>query len=118
MSIVLRLLLIAASVLTTIYFLVHIRRSKVQIEDTIFWFVFSLCLIALSLFPGILYWAADLVGVISPVNFLYLVIIFVLLMRLFALTLKVSMLEARLRTLAQKQAIRECGHGERGRPGE
>ena len=42
MSIILRVILIIASLLTILYMMRKIRQSKVQIEDSIFWVIFPL----------------------------------------------------------------------------
>lgn len=106
MSIQLRILLIVGSVATLIYFLLKIRKSKLRIEDGVFWIIFSFVTILLSLLPDVVSYAAELLGVISPVNFLFLVIIFVLLMRIFSLTLKVSQLSSKLESFVQFYAIK------------
>ena len=106
MALSLRVLLIVGSVATSIYFLVQIRRSKIRIEDAIFWLLFSLGIIVLSIFPVILDYFAGLLGVLSPVNFLYLVVLFLLLVRVFRLTLRVSMLDCKLNQLGQNEALK------------
>ena len=63
---------------------------RVQIEDTIFWLLFSAALLVLAFFPGIAYWASNLLGFQSPINFVYVVIIFLLLAKLFLLSIRVS----------------------------
>ena len=64
MSWVLRAILILASVLTCFWILRKIRKSQVRIEDSVFWLLFSLGLIVLSLFPQLADWAAGLIGMI------------------------------------------------------
>jgi len=108
MSLLFRMLLTAGAVLTMCYFLVKIRKSKAQIEDIIFWLLFSLGIIVISVFPQIIIYFADLLSVQSPVNFLYLVIIFVLLVRLFSLTLKLSALDNKVKKLVQKEALKNA----------
>ena len=83
----------------------NIRKSNVKIEDSVFWIVFSLLLIIVSIFPEIVIWGASITGVQSPANFAFLIIIFLLLVKLFSLTIKVSKLESKLQTLAQNVAI-------------
>ena len=51
MSMTLRVVLIIASLLTMLFMLKRIRNAKVQIEDVIFWIIFSTLLIGLSIFP-------------------------------------------------------------------
>ena len=104
---VLRVLLILGSFCTLIFILKRVRHAKMQIEDTIFWIFFSALLLFISIFPGLLYWASDLLGFISPINLVYLLIIFVLLMHQFSLTERVSQMDVKLRTLAQRVALNQ-----------
>jgi hypothetical protein len=105
MSTILRLLLILASIATFLYFLIKIRTSKVNIEDALFWFLFSLAIIMLGIFPDIVIFLTRLAGIQSPVNGLFLIILFIILVRLFTLTLKVSMLTLKLDKLTQTFAL-------------
>ncbi len=107
-SIVLRVLLIIVSVWLFCHVLRSVRKSQVQIDDMIFWLLFSIVIVVLALIPQIATWAADLLGVMSPVNLIYLVIIFVLLLKLFSISIRFSQLEAKIKTLTQEIAVREC----------
>lgn len=107
MSITLRILLLAVSLICSGSMLSSIRRSRLKIEDSVFWFLFSLVLVVLSIFPGIVIRCAELAGVESPANFVFLIIIFVLLVRLFRMTVRISTLENKLQTLAQSVALKE-----------
>lgn len=107
MSIALRLLLLIASIFTFLYIVRKLRKSQLQVMDTVFWIVLSTILIVLSIFPQIAYWIANILGIQSPVNFIFLLIIFMLMIRNFLLTIKVSQLEDKLKTLVEELAIRE-----------
>ena len=107
MSWVLRVVLILASLGTTFFMIKRIRQSKLQIEDSIFWIVFSLLLIILSVFPGLADLLANALGIYSTVNFVFLFFIFILLIKRFLLTIKLSQMETKMRGLAQKLAIEE-----------
>ena len=107
MSWVLRVVLILASLGTTFFMIKRIRQSKLQIEDSIFWIVFSLLLIILSVFPGLADLLANALGIYSTVNFVFLFFIFILLIKQFLLTIKLSQMETKMRGLAQKLAIEE-----------
>ena len=107
MTMLLRAVLIVVSVATTWMILRKIRTSKMRIEDSIFWIGFFLMLILFSLFPQIVYWMTELAGVQTPVNFIFLFIIFVLILRLFRMTVKLSQLETRVRELKMHIAIEE-----------
>lgn len=80
---IIRVCLVLGSLITATYILRRVRLAKVQIEDTIFWLLFSGILLILAIFPGIAYWAAYLLGFQSPINFVYIVIIFLLLAKQF-----------------------------------
>lgn len=106
MSILLRVILILVSMLTMFFMLRKIRHAKVQIEDTIFWIVFSALLIIISIFPQIADFCTRLLGIYSTVNFIFLFIIFVLIVKLFLMTIKISQLENKIKELVQNYAIK------------
>lgn len=81
----LRTALIVISLLTLWYTARKIRKSQLQIEDSIFWMAFPAALVILSVFPGIATWAAKMLGVQSPVNFIFLAVIFILIVKIFSL---------------------------------
>ena len=97
MTVTLRVVVIVASVLTAGLILQKIRQSKLQIEDSIFWLAFSMILIIFSVFPGLPDLLARLAGTYTTANFIYLMIIFLLIMNLFHMSIKMSHLESRIR---------------------
>lgn len=105
MTLVLRILLIAFSILTMVYMVRKIRQSKLQIEHSIFWIVFSFILIFMSLFPQAVSFFTRLAGIQSPVNLVFMAIIFILIIKLFSMTVKISELENKTKELAQKIAL-------------
>lgn len=107
MSIAFRLILIIASIVTFVYMVRKIRESKLQIEYALFWVVFSGVVVILGIFPQIAIGLSELLGLQSPANLVFLFIIFVLLVRLFQMTLEISKLEDKIRSLIQHEAIRE-----------
>lgn len=106
MSVVLRIVLIAGSILTTVYIMKKIRNSKAQIEDAIFWIMLSLALIVISIFPAIPIQISKMLGMAAPVNFLFLFMIFVLLVKIFSMSLRISTLDQKIKDLTQEIAIR------------
>lgn len=121
MSTMLRICLIVASVAATCVMMGKIRKSKVQIEDSIFWVLFSLILIVFSVFPKVAYVLSDLVGTQAPSNFIFMLIIFLLIVKVFSMTVRISQLESRLKDLVQKIALDELEQAEQskeaGQPG-
>lgn len=107
MSMLLRGVLIAASVLTTLLIMRRIRKEKMMIEESLFWIGFSFMLILFSIFPQIVFKMSDMVGTQSPSNFIFLFIIFVLIVRMFQMSMKISQLEAKFKDLVARMAIDE-----------
>ncbi|MBR5306566.1 MAG: DUF2304 domain-containing protein [Oscillospiraceae bacterium] len=105
MSSTLSILLILGSVFTFLFAMKLIRKAAVRIEDTLFWIVFCIILILLSIFPKFLYSIAYELGFQSPINLVYLIIIFVLIINQFLMTLKISRLTIKQKELVQAIAI-------------
>lgn len=114
MSPILRVILAVVSIITTFYVIRKIRKSQMQIEDSVFWIVFSVILVILSIFPQLALWASVTIGIMSPANFVFVSIIFILLIKIFSLSLKLSQLELKIHTLAQKSAITEYENNQAG----
>lgn len=110
MSITLRIVLIALSVLSLGYVIRKIRFSKMQIEYALFWIVLSIFFIILAVFPSIAYLATRLLGVMSTANLIFLVIIGILLLKVFMMTIELSVLENKVRDLVQQLGIDEKNH--------
>lgn len=106
MQLGLRILLVVFSVCTALYVFRKIRKSQMQISDSLFWIIFSCVLVVLSIFPQIAIVASKWLGVLSAVNFVYLAIIFLLLLKLFLMSIKMSILDNKLQNLVQEYAIR------------
>ena len=108
MTLVLRILLIIISVLTFAYIIVNIRKSKVKLESLIFWIIFGLMLILLSIVPQIAIFASTLAGFYAPINFILVSIIFLLIYKVFTLTMQLSQVQQKLEELVRYIAIKEA----------
>lgn len=107
MSTVFRIVLIASSILTVVYILYRIHKNQLRIQDSIFWILFSAVVLLLAFFPQPMIRISNALGIISSVNFVFLVFIFVAYIRLFSVTSKLSMLENKLKTLTYQEALKE-----------
>ena len=107
MSVALRILLIVVSVMNTLNILRRIRKSKLQIDYSIFWLLFSMVLIVISVFPQIVIKLAQLIGFQSPANMVFLLVIFALMFKSFQSTLEISQLQYKIEELTQKIALEE-----------
>lgn len=106
MTTTMRVLLLMAAVITVVWILYKIRKLKVKMEDSIYWLFFAGILLLLGLFPEVSYRLAYLFGVHSPANLIFLVVIFLLMEKIFTLSLLVSQLEERVSVLASEVALR------------
>ena len=95
MSDVLRALLLVGALLMVIYIICSIRRSKIQMKDTIEWLAIALMLFVFGVFPRMVIWLSKIVGVESPANMVFLIFIAILLVKNFKLSMSVSQLDLR-----------------------
>lgn len=107
MTLTIRIILIVISVFTFIYAIRKIRKSQMELADVFFWMISSIGLVVLSVFPRIASFFANLIGIQSELNFVYISIIFVILIKLFSLSIEVSQLKVKLRSLIQEIALRD-----------
>lgn len=107
MTILLRCVLIIASILMLMYMVRKVRKSKVQIERTVFWIVFAIFIIIIGVFPQIVYGLADLLGIQSPANLVWVTVIFILLVKQFMTTLEISQLEIKVKNLVEELALKD-----------
>lgn len=105
MTIELRIVLIAAALLTLVFIGRKVRDSKVRLEDSIFWFCFAGLLFIVSLFPQIVIALSNLAGTYAPVNFVFLFFIFILLIQSFNLNMRISRADTKIKELTQQLAI-------------
>ena len=105
MSVLLRVLLIAGAILMLVFMLNKIRQARMKIEYTVFWVAFSSILILMGMFPSLFYVISDFIGFQSPISMVYLVVIFVLIIKSFFMTIHISQLENKIDSLVQQVAI-------------
>jgi hypothetical protein len=105
MNILLRALLFLFAAGALFFVLKKVRNSQAQIESAVFWVLFMLGLVIISIFPGIVIYVSGLIGIESPANFVYLCIIFILLLRVFNLSLQLSKFQYQIQQLAQIIAL-------------
>ena len=105
MSNLLRIVLMVVSLLSMFFVMIRVRKSKLKIDYSLFWIIFSLLLLIVSIFPGIAYSLSNLLGFMAPVNFVFLFIIFLLIIHSFYLTQKLSKTENMVQSLTEELAV-------------
>ena len=107
MTILFRLLLFFISAGTLFFVLKKIRDAQAQIDGAVFLILFMLGLVMISVFPGVVIRISYFLGVESPANFVFLCIIFLLLMKLFHLSMQMSKMQYQIRQLTQTLVLAE-----------
>ena len=101
----LRILLFLGSVVVFTIISQCIRQRRIQLKDGIFWVAFGFLLILVSVFPVLAVWASSILGIQSPSNCVFLILIFLLGCHQFFLTIRISRLEIKNNQLVQNIAI-------------
>lgn len=108
MTVLLRIILVLCSLSTSAIMLRKIRQSKLQIEYILYWLFFAVVIVIFSIFPDLAVWGSNALGIYSPPNFIFLIILFLLIVKIFLSSIEISNLEYRIKELAQKLAIDEA----------
>lgn len=101
----LRALLVIAAVCALFVVSRQVKKNKLLIEDAVFWVVAAVILVIVAIFPGIAINLAYSLGFMSASNFVYMVIIALLLWKLFACSSEISRLKVKINELAQEIAL-------------
>ncbi len=107
MSYAVRILIAFGGLAVFAFIIFSIRRSKMVIGDSIFWFLFALALMVLAIKPEIIFYIARKLHIASASNLAFLVMIAFLLVRVFQQDLKISQLTTKLQNFVQDSAIYE-----------
>ena len=113
MQLGLRILLIVGAIAMLAFVLGKIRNSQLKTSDAVFWFLFAGCLVVISIFPQIVYWAAALVGIQSPANLVFLLVVIILIVKLLLSSVETAQLKSKLNTLVEYEALRDTANERR-----
>ena len=108
MSYRIRVLIAIGGILVFAFIIFSIRKSKMVIADSVFWFLFSLVMLIIGIFPEVFFALARAMHVASAANLAYLFLIGLLLIRVFQQDLKISQLTTKLQRMVQNLAIYEA----------
>ena len=100
-----RIFLLLGSVLVFLIISQCIRKKRIQMKDGIFWIILGFLLVLISIFPNLAVWASRLLGIQSPANCVFFLIIFLLGCHQFGLTIRLSQLDMKNSELTQNIAI-------------
>ena len=101
---------VIGGVLTLAVLFEMLRRQRLREKYAVIWVVVVGATLVLAVFPGLLTWAADALGVQVPANLLFFGAIMLLLFISIQLSYEIGRLEERTRTLAEEVALLRLQH--------
>lgn len=102
---VLQIILIVVTILFTIFIILKTGKKKLNYKLTILWLFVSLLTVVLAIFPQIVNWVAKLIHIETPVNALFLMFIFFLIVITFYISAEISKLQNKETILIQENAL-------------
>lgn len=107
MAITLRIILIISSFLSFFLCIKKMRQAKLKITNSVIWMFGSILLILMSIFSNAVAWMSEKLGFISPVNFVFLIIIAFLLIQTFIDNIRINELNNKIKDLNHYIALSE-----------
>ena len=96
---------ILGSLVTLVLLFEMMRRQRLREKYAVFWAVVAVLTLVVALFPGLLEWIANLVGVAVPSNLLFFAASMLLLVVSVQHSSELGRLEDRTRTLAEEVGL-------------
>jgi hypothetical protein len=96
---------LAGSVMILLALFEMMRRHRLREKYALIWFLIALAAVVVAVFPGLLGWATDLLGLSLPSNLLFFVASVVLLLLTLQHSYELGRLEERTRTLAEEVGL-------------
>ena len=107
MTLVLRILLLIGALFAMGIVINSVRKSKIRISDSVYWVVSAVILVLFALIPQLAYFFSGLFGFMSPANFVLLLVIVLILIRLFHQSCAISKLTDKVEQLSTELALRD-----------
>ena len=101
---------IFAMVLITIYFVVIIRllkKKKFALKYSLLWFLAGILMLIVVIWPGVLVWGAELLGIEVASNGLFAICILLEIMIMISITSVISDFASRMKSMVQNMALME-----------
>lgn len=105
MSLRIRILIALAVVITVALMTRMIKEKRVDLRNTLIWYILSIIVLLFDAFPSMLAALAGVLGIALPSNMIFLLAILLLIVIDFILTTTISELSSRSRKLAQEIAL-------------
>ena len=107
MTLVLRILLLIGALFAMGIVINSVRKSKIRISDSVYWVVSAGILVLFALIPQLAYFFSGLFGFMSPANFVLMLVIVMILIRLFHQSCAISKLTYKVEQFSAELALRD-----------
>ena len=107
MTLVLRILLLIGALFAMGIVINSVRKSKIRISDSVYWVVSAGILVLFALIPQLAYFFSGLFGFMSPANFVLMLVIVMILIRIFHQSCAISKLTYKVEQLSSELALRD-----------
>lgn len=107
MTLVLRILLLIGALFALGIVINSVRKSKIRISDSVYWVVSAGILVLFALIPQLAYFFSGLFGFMSPANFVLMLVIVMMLIRIFHQSCAISKLTYKVEQLSAELALRD-----------
>lgn len=107
MTLVLRILLLIGALFAMGIVINSVRKSKIRISDSVYWVVSAGILVLFALIPQLAYFFSGLFGFMSPANFVLMLVIVMMLIRIFHQSCAISKLTFKVEQLSAELALRD-----------
>ncbi|MGG7509617.1 DUF2304 domain-containing protein [Plantibacter sp. YIM 135249] len=84
-----------------------LRRRRLRERHAVWWMVAGILALLVGVFPGLLAWAAQTIGIEIPTNLVFFVSLFILFLVSIQHSSELTTLEQRTRTLAEEAALQD-----------
>ena len=101
----LQIIMITASILFLCYIVLMLRNRKIELKYVLVWLFAVICLLTADILAVLVRLISRLLNIVEPVNTLFLLVIFFILLILFTLTIALSRNALRVKTLTQEIGI-------------
>ncbi len=102
---VLRIILIIVTMLFALFIIRQTSKQKLNYRLTIIWGFFSLFTVILAIFPQIIMWFSALIHIKTPVNAIFLVYIFLLIVMLVYISVEMYKIQKEITILIQENGL-------------
>ncbi|KHF35108.1 hypothetical protein CM49_02695 [Paenibacillus sp. P1XP2] len=104
-SIRLQICLIIGSIICFLVLVNLIKKYRMELRYSMLWILIMVLILFLSIFPNSIHFVSNLMGIELPVNALFFLTIFGLIVIMFSLTLEVSKMNMKIKELSQELGL-------------